>query len=243
MAMTEVLTKANLDLLKLAHEIDPMNPADIRRLFEKVSYNAVALDAKALGVETEIGRALRADLLMAKERAFNEQFRELYKNLPATPQNAAKMVEALKNMPSMDQMALFLHQLKKSTWKDVVTELWYSALLSAFPTHLANLIGNASTMIMLTTERAVAARLPGSVGGVNRYGAADLTNLPVEVGEASQMWKGFAEGFWEILRAGREGFRDATELTGVLKAEALKPAISRLDRAEDPNPRAGPGGL
>ena len=151
-----------------------------------------AIHTRAVGVTSEMGRAFRMLGVEMPEtsRTFLDQFMAtVQQSSGVTPQQLAQRLYAL---PSRAALAQFLQQAEKATGADMVTELWYGALLSNPTTWVVNGLDSAMRTFWAIPERFLAAGVPGS-GMRFDEGMHLLYGMKAGVQEAwsasAQMWR------------------------------------------------------
>jgi len=179
--------------------------------------------AEFRGERAEAGRALRmyrqikSDLSIIPEA---ENLMALYaKSSKGTFSDLAKLVETFKD-PA--QLARFAEELYKPTKLDMVVEAWKASILSGPLTHLANLLGNSTKLIVEVPESVLSATIQAG----RQYIKGDPMSMRQYSARAFAPWHGLRLGLKDSLYHAMSVLKnDATFLE---KADVYKHAIPGL---------------
>jgi hypothetical protein len=128
------------------------------------------IQSEFLGARSEAGRALNILKSTAIEAARAKQIQDVITMYGKDPMALAEMMRQIDNPAGAAKFAR--EAVKATTWEKIV-EAWKAGLLSGPVTHVANIMGNTTFMVLRAPIEALAAGFGALRGGADRVQAAE----------------------------------------------------------------------
>lgn len=164
---------------------------------------------KVKGSTTEIARALSAHRIVAQSEP--DAVKAIRKLLDESggPAAARDMAEKIAALDDPQKVAELVGEAAKGSTKDKISYVYMNMLVSNPPSHMANVMGNASAATIGVWERWLAGKIGSTLGGDG-----------VQEGEAMAqtfgMFQGLKDGiraFGRALKTGQQSFGGAKEMS------------------------------
>lgn len=179
---------------------------DVAKAAEAVA-KQIAIQASWTGHAAEAGRAL--NILRSITKASGtpaERARQVLKVLGGRELNE-EMATRLALIDPKDQVAFnkFLLSIHKATIPSMIYEFWLNNILSAPPTHMANMLGNTLGIGYSIPERAVAVAVDQALSAITGKRTMYAAEIPAKL-------KGSAIGLVEGVARGLKAFNNGVAL-------------------------------
>jgi len=175
---------------------------DLEYRFETARTRYPALLERYVGEAGEKGRALKQyDIpITAEDKLRSKLITQYYKENKGKSDINDIIADAITKLDDPKQVSKFIREIDKASGLDMITEGWINALLSAPPTHIVNMAGNSSNIILSVGEQMTAA----SYGLLK--GAKEADRLTFK--EVGARLVGNLLGFADGLKAGTKALID-----------------------------------
>jgi hypothetical protein len=176
------------------------------------------IQEQVAGLTAEAGRALRAFRKLEGQQEAGQITAFLKEATGKTLFQLQREAQLGLQLDTPAQVSKFVNDSSKPTWKEMVIEVWMSALLSGAKTHMANIMGNTISGLWRPVETATAA----GIGKMRNLvtGTQDRV-LP---GEAAAELFGMIHGSKEGIVAAYKAFKsEEPQLTNVRQVEQGHP--------------------
>lgn len=204
---------------------DPEKATDkLRFQFDEAVTRHVALLEKLVEMTAEAGRTLGSFRQVARSSEIEQSkaISKYFQENKGKRESLDAIADAITQLEDPAKVSKFLKDTYKPSGLDMIQEAWINSLLSAPPTHLVNMIGNALNIGMSAGEQVTAA----SFGLLKRAKETDRVTFK----EVGARLIGNVLGFIDGLKAGTKALIDEDYLADpFLKVElARKKAIPGL---------------
>ncbi len=182
---------------------DPLKRTpDLEYRFETAQARYPALLERYVGEAGEKGRALKQyDIpITAEDKRRSKLITQYYKENKGKSNINEIIADAITKLDDPKQISRFIREMDKATALDMIQEGWINALLSAPPTHIVNMAGNSSNILLSVGEQMTAA----SYGLLK--GAKEADRLTFK--EVGARLVGNLLGFADGLKAGTKALID-----------------------------------
>ena len=227
----KVLDPVNMYRLRVAHaealkEVTDLTAAmkdtskatpELKYEFDVAITRYVGILEKLVGQAAEAGRVLKSfDVpVKAEDGRKTKLITKYFKENKGRSDILDVMADAISKLDDPQQVSKFLREAWKPSTLDKIQEAWINALLSAPPTHIVNMLGNASNILLSVGEQGTAA-----IFGLLR-GAKEADRLTFK--ELGARMIGNILGFADGLKAGAKALIDEEYITDpFLKVELAR---------------------
>jgi len=227
----KVLDPVNMYRLRVAHaealkEVTDLTAAmkdpskatpELKYEFDLAITRYVSILEKLVGQAGEAGRVLKSfDVpVRAEDGRKTKLITKYFKENKGRADILDVMADAISKLDDPQQLSKFLRETWKPTPLDKITEAWINFLLSAPPTHIVNMVGNASNILLSTGEQGTAA-----IFGLLK-GAKEADRVTFK--EIGARLLGNIIGFADGLKAGSKALLDEDYITDpFLKVELAR---------------------
>ena len=205
---TYKLRLANAEALKEITDLsiamkDPLKRTpDLEYRFETAKARYPALLERLVGEAAAKGRVLNSFNIpiTGEDKMRSKLIARYYKENKGNPEINSMIADAITKLDDPKQLAKFIRDMDEVTALDMITEGWINMILSAPPTHLVNIAGNSSNILLSIGEQMTAA----SYGLLK--GAKEADRLTFK--EVGARLVGNLLGFADGLKAGAKALID-----------------------------------
>jgi hypothetical protein len=202
------LRLANAEALKELTDLsiamkDPLKRTpDLEYRFETAKARYPALLERLVGEAAAKGRVLNSFNIpiAGEDKMRSKLITQYYKENKGNPEINSIIADAITKLDDPKQLAKFIREIDEVSALDMITEGWINALLSAPPTHIVNMAGNSSNILLSVGEQMTAA----SYGLLK--GAKEADRLTFK--EVGARLVGNLLGFADGLKAGTKALID-----------------------------------
>jgi hypothetical protein len=205
---TYKLRLANAEALKELTDLsiamkDPLKRTpDLEYRFETAKARYPALLERLVGEAAAKGRVLNSFNIpiTGEDKMRSKLIARYYKENKGNPEINSIIADAITKLDDPKQLAKFIRDMDEVSGLDMITEGWMNMILSAPPTHIVNIAGNSSNILLSVGEQMTAA----SYGLLK--GAKEADRLTFK--EVGARLVGNLLGFADGLKAGTKALID-----------------------------------
>lgn len=205
---TYKLRLANAEALKELTDLsiamkDPLKRTpDLEYRFETAKARYPALLERLVGEAAAKGRVLNSFNIpiTGEDKMRSKLIARYYKENKGNPEINSIIADAITKLDDPKQLAKFIRDMDEVSGLDMITEGWINMILSAPPTHIVNIAGNSSNILLSVGEQMTAA----SYGLLK--GAKEADRLTFK--EVGARLVGNLLGFADGLKAGTKALID-----------------------------------